>query len=116
MPLMKEAMSKADFDRSEQGLAPLKKVKIVRPEPEKPDKEDELLARDVLPGYSVKLEYAHRKNLRNDEGILFVGYDVSFDLVSEKETLPLKGWMVEGEFMQFVRNHRKEIDQQVIRW
>jgi hypothetical protein len=114
---MNEAMTKANFDRSEQRLPPLKEVKLVRPEPSKPNEDDELLARDARAGYSVKLEYAYRKNLRNDEGILFVGYDVSFDLLSEKEdTITLKGWMVEGEFMQFVRNHRKEIDQQVINW
>lgn len=109
-------MTKENFDRSEQGLPPLKKVKVVRPDDVKPDTEDELLASDVKSGCDVKLERASRVSRRNEDGVLFIGYDVSIDMITDGDTITMKGWMVEGEFMQFVRNHRKQIDQQVINW
>ena len=120
MPLQREAMTKANFDRSEQGLPPLKEVKVVRPDDVMPDAEDELKALDVTAGedikFDIKLGHATRVNRRNEDGVLFIGYDVSIDVISKDDTTTMKGWMVEGEFQQFVRNHRKQIDQQVINW
>ncbi len=116
MPLMKEAMTKADFERVEKGLAPLKPEKVLRLEPEKPALDDEILASDVKKGYTVNLEHANRKTRPNSDGIRFIGYDVKIDLTSKKDSLTLNGWMVEGEFLQFLRNNRGKIDQQVICW
>ena len=119
MPLMKEAMSKADFDRSEQGLAPLRPVKIIRPEQEKPPVKDEILMKDIPKDYKLSLEHAHRCNIPNDEGVLFIGYDVAIEFAPKKgakDHPTMKGWMVEGTFLEFVRTFRKHIDQQVIKW
>ena len=78
--------------------------------------EDEILASDVKKGYTVNLESAKRSSKQNAEGISFVGYEVKIDLISKKDTLTLEGWMIEGEFMQFLRNHKKQIDTQSIVW
>jgi hypothetical protein len=118
MPLMNEAMSKADFDRQEKGLAPLKQVKSVKPDYVKPDEKDELLFSDItLNGFEPKLLSAKLNNRKNDEGVLFIGYEVTIDLISKKEDpIEMRGWMVEGEFMTFVRHYRSQISQQVISW
>ena len=119
MPLMKEAMSKTDYERKEQGLAQLRPVKIVRPEHEKPPVEDEIFMKDIPKDYKLNLEYARKSSVRNLDGVLFVGYEVSIDFTPIKGTKdhpPILGWMVEGTFLEFVRTYRKHIDQQVINW
>lgn len=116
MPLMKEAMTGANFDRVEQGLAPLKPKVVEKIDPGKPTIDDEILSSDVKSGYKVKLVYAHRVRKQNEEGISFIGYEVEINLTLKKEVLTLNGWMVEGEFLTFVRNNREQIDQSVICW
>lgn len=131
MALMKEAMSKEDYDRKEKGLPPLKRMSLVRPEPPKPVIDKEITMADVLDGYGVELESANRHPLKNEDGMLFIGYDVVINLnpVSKKrgpgrpketESEPLEpktldGWMPEGEFMALLRTYSKQIDRQVIR-
>ena len=116
MPLMKEAMTKANFDRVERGLAPLKPEKVDKIEPEKPITDDEILASDIKKGYTINLERANRIVKSNPEGVKFVCYDIKIDLTSKKDSLTLEGWMVEGEFLQFLRNNRSNVDTQVICW
>ena len=118
MPLQREAMTQENFDRSEKGLPPILPEKVIKPDVVEPDFKDILLMSDaVVDGFEPKLRSAVRKARRNDDRVLFVGYDVSIELISEKEeNVTLTGWMVEGEFMQFVRNYRTTTDQQVINW
>jgi hypothetical protein len=130
MPLMNEAVSKDNFDRFEKGLPPLKPKKVVIPDPPRPIVDNEVKMTDIPEDYEIKLDYAHRKTVRNDEGVMFIGFEVNIDLlpISKKrgpgrpkesddpKPLNLKGWMIEGEFLQFVRTYRKQIDQQVINW
>lgn len=115
--MMKEAMSKIDYDRQEQGLPPLKPVKVVVPEPGKPSIPNEITMKDIPKNCVVKLEHADRSILRNAEGILFIGYNVVIEFIKKKaESNTISGWMVEGVFLEFVRIYRKDIDQQVINW
>ena len=132
MPLMNEAMTKDDFDRREKGLPPLKKERNTPPDPVKPAVENEIRMTDIPDGYEVHLEFAKRSTVRNEEGIMFIGFDVSIELFPIKqkqkpgrpkksdddplEPMSLNGWMIEGEFLAFVRTYRKQIDQQVIHW
>ncbi|MCJ7443271.1 MAG: hypothetical protein MUO26_01850 [Methanotrichaceae archaeon] len=133
MSLMQEAMTKNDWERREKGLPPLKVKVIPRPEPAKPDIENEIKFKDIPADDFVELEYAKRNTLKNREGLRFIGYDVSMILNSVAKRKPgrpkesereevltesktLVGWMQEGEFLTLVRNFRKKINPQVINW
>jgi hypothetical protein len=111
--MQKEAMTKENFDRVEKGLAPLKPVKIVRPDAAEPKMEDRIKLSDIKG--EIKLEYAGRYNRKNDEGVLFVGYCVTIKLM-KKDPVTLEGWMIEGEFKEFVRHFSDQIDQSKICW
>jgi len=128
MALMKEAISKDDFERAEKGLPPLKLKKEPRPEPEKPEVQDEITFEDIS-GF-IELLRAERKTIRNAEGIRFIGYSVEIMLEGKKkpgrpkesekeipiEPTVLEGWMCEGDFLKLVRTYRKDINSQVIKW
>jgi hypothetical protein len=127
--MAQEAMSKENWERIDKGLPPIKKVKIVRPEPEKPKIENEIKFDDIAKTF-VSLESAKRSTVKNSEGVRFIGFDVSilahpkgaFGRPKELEKGVLAppeivtGWMIEGEFLTLMRNHRKEINSQVINW
>ena len=125
MPLTKEAMSKEDFDRAEKELLPIKREKVVLPDPKKPITDKEIFLSDVTAleeFYSVELVSASRKMIKNEDGITFIGFDVSIEFLpkdenEKSEDIPkMDGWMVEGEFLAFVRTYRKKINQNVINW
>jgi hypothetical protein len=132
MALMQEAVSKENWERIEKGLPPLKPKKIHKPEPERPTIKNEIKCSDIPQGYEVELEQARRKSVRNDQKVMFIGFDVTINLIpilkkrgpgrpKETEDAPLEpktlsGWMIEGEFLTFVRTYRKKINQQVIHW
>ena len=124
MPLMKEAMSKEDFDRAEKGLAPIKREKIVVPDPKNPITDKELFLSDITALeeiYNFELVSANRKMVKNEDGVIFIGFDVLIEIFSKdgekpEDTNNMDGWMVEGEFLAFVRTYRKKINQNVIHW
>lgn len=135
MPLMQEAMTKENWERQERGLRPLKANTVKRPEPKKPDIDNEIKFEDIPIEDFVELEYAKRNTLKNEEGVRFLGYDVSMILnanaklkrkpgrpkESEKEEVSngpktLSGWMDEGNFLTLVRHVRKKINPQVVNW
>ena len=128
MAIMQEAMTKADFERAEKGLPPFKPKKVVRPEPETPEVEDEIKFEDTQ-GF-IELLRAERKTVKNAEGVRFIGYSVEIMVEGKKkpgrpkesekeipvEPRVLEGWMCEGDFLKLVRTYRKEINSQVIKW
>ena len=130
MALMKEAISRTDFERREKGLPILKPVLSVKPEPSNPLVENELSMDHILDGYDVELESAKRRPIKNDQGTIFIGYDVVINLnppVKKRgpgrpketdevalEPIILEGWMKEGQFLALIRTYRKQIDQKVI--
>jgi len=128
-----EAMSRENWERVEKGLPPLKVKVKPRPEPERPDIENEIKFKDIPIDEFVELEYAKRNTVKNEDGMRFIGYDVSMILNSPAKRKPgrpkesereevltesksLIGWMSEGEFLTLVRNFRKKINPQVINW
>ena len=131
--MLLDAIPKVDFERREQGLPPLKPLRVVVPEPSKPIVENEINLTDIPTGYEVQLEHAQKNNRRNEIGVMFIGFDVTIILnpivkkrgpgrpkeseeVQTTEPKELKGWMTEGNFLGLVRMYRKQIDQQVIHW
>jgi len=130
MTLMKEALSKEDYDRMEKGLPRLKPKKIVVPDPIPPVVDNEIAMNHILDGYEVSLAEAKKNIKRNEDGVMFIGFDVVIDLFPARKKKPgrpkesgkklepitLEGWMLEGKFLEFVRTYRKQIDQQVIHW
>lgn len=126
MPLMQEAMTKENWERSEKGLPPLKPKKITRPEPERPVIEKEIKFSDIPVDWFKTLDKATMNTLKNKDGMRFIGYDVEISLgknktgaiTNEEKNYPksMKGWMDEGSFLSLVRTFRKQIDVQVIHW
>jgi len=135
MPLMAEAMTKENFERIEKGLPPLKPKRIVKPEPKRTDVNNEIKFDYIPIDDFLELEYAKRNTVKNEDGMRFIGFDVSMILKttaqlkrkagrpkeSEKEEISnepktLTGWMDEGNFLTLVRNVRKKINPQVINW
>jgi hypothetical protein len=121
-----EALSKEDFDKVDKGIRLIKPKVVPRPEPKKPVVENEVKLSQIPEGYTVKLEQAFKKVLKNEEGMRFIGWEVLIELTpipKEKgtpgrpfEPKTLMGWMIEGEFMALLRTYSKQIDRQVIRW
>jgi len=124
MPLMQEAMSREEWERKELGLPPLKKKKVERPDPVFP-KVDKLLSFKEVPlDRFVRLISVKRNNIKNKDGVSFIGYDAEMEikvevksqkpldkiLSEEGKTYILSGWFPEGEWMQFLRNMRSRID------
>jgi len=124
MPLMQEAMSRDEWERKELGLPPLKKKKVERPDPV-PPKVDKLLSFKEVPlDRFVRLISVKRNNIKNKDGVSFIGYDAEMEikvevksqkpldkiLSEEGKTYILSGWFPEGEWMQFLRNMRSRID------
>ena len=128
MAIMQEAMTKDNFERTEKGLPPIEPKKVVRPEPQKPEIQDEITFKDIT-GF-IELLRAERKMIKNAEGMRFIGYSVEIMLEGKKkpgrpkesekeipiEPTVLEGWMGEGDFLKLVRTYRKEINSQVIKW
>lgn len=130
MALMKEAMTKEDFDRSEKGLPPLKAVKVARPEPEEPEIDNWIKFKDVDVKLFASLDSAKRRTIKNREGVRFIGFDVSMQIYQPgafgrpkevEKGVPAKpetitGWMLEGDFLQLRRTFSKKINVDVISW
>jgi hypothetical protein len=129
MPLMAEAMSKAEWDMMEAGKRIPKRVVEPRPEPEMPKVDGLILFESIPQERFVRLVSAKRGSIKNNDGMSFVGYEVAFEikytegskkvkkskaldkiLEEEKETYILSGWMPEGEWMKFLRAMRTKID------
>jgi hypothetical protein len=121
---MQEAMSRDEWERKELGLPPLKKKKVERPDPV-PPKVDKLLSFKEVPlDRFVRLINVKRNNIKNKDGVSFIGYDAEMEikvevkfqkpldkiLSEEGKTYILSGWFPEGEWMQFLRNMRSRID------
>jgi hypothetical protein len=123
---MQEAMSREEWERQDKGLPPLKKEKIVRPEPN-PPKVEKVIKFDAIPlDRFVRLLNVKRNMAKNEDGMRFIGYDVEMEIKykakkqkplekvlseeEEKETYILSGWMPEGDWLQFVRTMRKQLD------
>lgn len=126
MALMQEAMTREDWERKEKGLPPIKKEKIVRPEPEHPKVERLVTCSSVPFDRFVRIISSKRNNLKNKDGVRFIGFDVEIEVKYKiqpkkadseeaetkepKENYVIAGWMPEGEWLQLLRSLRNKID------
>lgn len=104
MPLPREAVSLEDWERSERGLPPKPKPKVVRTDPVPPKVEGQVKLGDIPEGELLDFS-ARSKGLRNDAGVIFVFYEFYLKLVDGRT---FSGWLPEGEFYQLKRKIPKE--------
>lgn len=128
--MMKEAMTRANFERTEKGLPPFKPEIIKRSEPEKPEIKNEIKFKDIKLDDFIELTEAKRSIVKNTEGVRFIGFDVVMKLKQKgpfgrpKKTENgepagpkiVTGWMDEGNFLELMRTFRETIRPQVVRW
>jgi hypothetical protein len=126
--MLNEAVSKENWERMEKGLPPLKPKNVVLPDPPKPVISNELKLTDIPPNCDIQLDHAQRNTVRNEEGLRFIGFDVTITCTPKKkkpgkpptgsidEPVTISGWMEEGTFLSFVRTYRNQIGQQAIHW
>jgi len=130
MPMMTEAIDREDWELIDKGKPPREKVKPIIPEPKFPKIDDHLKFNDILPDQFESLVSAKRRSIRNEDRVVFNGYDVIIKLKrkagrpSEKEKALqtdakdklISGWMVEGDFLKFFYHFREKIDLDTISW
>lgn len=132
MSIMQEAIPKDEWEAMDRGFKPKRRAVRPRPEPKLPEIED-LIRFDDIPLQDFQdLEYARWKTIKNDEGVVFNGYDVKIILSpnaaikrrvgrpkkveegQEPEEKILAGWMIEGEFLKFFRLVKTQINPNVV--
>lgn len=126
--MLQEAVTKENWERMEKGLPPLKPKQEKKEDPVSPVISNEIKLSDIPPNCDVQLDHAQRNTVRNEQGMRFIGFDVIMTCVPKKkgpgkpptgtitEPKTIEGWLAEGAFLELIRLHRKEIDQQVIHW
>ena len=110
MKIMLEAIDKADWDRLEKGLPMRPKKKVVMPEPDPPEVPDQIFLEDVLKEKFKTLAGARKRVVRNAEGVMFMGFDVSIDLEDGKR---MDGWMSEADIRKLIRLFKNQIDSRI---
>jgi len=131
--MQNEAMPREDWERTQKGQPLRKKIVIEKPEPEMPKVGNFVSLKDINIPRVIGFEYANRRNLRNDDGVIFVGYDVKIilraeeekrgpgrppkeEVIAEPKPESIEGWMVEGEFKELFRFVRDRINISQIKW
>ena len=96
--IMPEALDKEEYDRMEKGLPPIRKSKVVIPLPKSPVIKGVMLYTDINDDMKKKLTAigAVRKNYKNEDGVRFVGYEVS---LSFNDKSHVTGWMENKDFI-----------------
>jgi len=97
---MKEAVSEGDFEIWDKGGKLPKKVtpSPLEPTPPKIDKVirfDKIKLDELEGAPSSKI-----KTVRNDDGVMFIGFDISLEMKDGKR---ITGWMPEADYTEFRR-------------
>jgi len=82
------------------GRVPAKRKVAALPEPERPEIKDLIPKGKVKPENVKGAPTGRMSNRRNDEGMVFTGFNVSFEL---KEGKPVHGWMEDGVYCELRR-------------
>ncbi len=103
---MKEAVDMEDFERWQKGLPPKKKKTLPPPEPAPLDIKNLIRADKIRPESVLEILQATRKPMRNRDGVVFTGFNVSFRLAGKKEGEPetVSGWMPDADWVRLRRN------------
>jgi len=115
MPLMNEAMPKEEWERMQRGEKTNRPKPIPRTEPTFPKVKDLIKFEDIPLTEFDKVMNAKMRRIRNEEGVNFIGYDVTILLKgkrgagrpkedeSEPSPRTLTGWMIEGDYEKLRR-------------
>jgi hypothetical protein len=126
MAIPNEAMEVEDYERWEKGLPPKRKASPVIPEPEFPEIKNLLSFDDIPIDRFRRLVSAKRHLITNEDGVTFIGFDVTVELKEAKkkpgrppvddkkdekdEERLVSGWMIESEWQKLFRHARENID------
>ncbi len=108
--IMLEAIDKIDWDRQEKGLPPRPKPKVEMTEPAPPEVPDQIHLADILKENFKTLAGARKRVVRNAEGVMFMGFDVSIDLEDGKR---MDGWLSEKDLRDLIRLYKNKIDSRI---
>lgn len=104
-PVMQEAMIEEDFERMTHGLPVAQRPKEIRPDPVPPVVKNQIARSKINPDSVVSVR-GPRKNVRNKEGVLFIGYDLAITDIDGKT---LSGWVSEADLNWLRDNTRGRI-------
>lgn len=62
--------------------------------------EHQIFLKDIVLGDIVRVSAGERENVRDNDGMVTIGYNVTF---TDKKGKTLNGWLIEGEYLQFIR-------------
>jgi len=94
--IMREAVDKEDFKLWDRG-EPIPKKQPEPHEDPKPIKAEVLELDKVDIGKITGSPQGRRKAMKNDEGVSFMGFDVSLTFSGTKK--PMAGWMTEADYI-----------------
>ena len=111
MPIMKDMLSKENYERWDKGLPIRKKPEPRFDDPEQPTVKKQIYANDIS---TKELESitGQKKNVHNKDGVTFIGYDISIQV---KEGKPIRGWITDGDLIRLKKKlmGRKDVEIQV---
>ena len=96
---MKTAVSEEDYNEWDNGRPAKRRVKPVIPDPEMPAIKGIIRVKDINLEEITAVESCNVKPIRNKNGCIFIGYNVSFTAKGKKTA----GWMIEADFLEFRR-------------
>ena len=97
---MKDAVDMEDYQRWDKGLPPKKEKAPAMKEPEPPQVADILTLAKLKLQEVVALPRGRHRGIRNKEGIMFMGFDVTIQLKDGKK---VSGWMPTADFHEMRR-------------
>lgn len=97
---MKNAVDTEDFNLWDKGQKPRRKPVASHPDPKRP-KIDNLIELDKIKlDELVSVTKGRRHIIRNEDGVMFMGYDVGYQIKGQKA---VEGWMSEADYVEFRR-------------
>ena len=111
MGIPREAIDLEDWKRMDKGLPPRKKAKIVIPEPKFPVVPNRIEFLKIPLEKVVRIAAIRRRVIRNEEGVSFLGHNVSIEVRDGK---PLQGWIEEGDLVRLLPHVRDLTDEAIL--
>jgi len=98
--VMKTAVNTEDYKLWNEGKRPRKKVKPSRPEPKAPKVDNSIKLDKIKTNELVSVTKGRRHVIRNEDGVMFMGYDVGYQIEGQKA---VEGWMSEADYVKLRR-------------
>jgi hypothetical protein len=104
MVLRRESMTEANYQRWERGLPPIKETQPKKEDPALPIVTGQLRLDDI-PNEPMRDIGVRRHNVKNEEGMRFIGYDLCLVFEGGES---VEGWLLEADFEQLKRRIPQE--------